>query len=98
MLFGSTQVIQQARRSEKWTHGVLERGADRLDDGDDVGAVGEAGEPQEALELLEPDDDGRSGHEPDDGRVRQEVHQETQPAAKTESMPYVLVARPLRTS
>lgn len=62
------------------THGVVERGEDGLGDGDDVGAVGEAGEAEQALELLQPDDDGRAAHEPHDGRVRQEVHQEPQPA------------------
>lgn len=61
----------------------MERGADGLEDGDDVRAVGEAAEPEEPLELLQPDHDGRSRHEADDGRVRQEIHQEPQPAETT---------------
>lgn len=62
-------------------HRVSECRADSLDDGDDVGAVGEMAQPKQSLQLLQPDHDRRSCHEPNDRRVRQEIHQETQPAA-----------------
>lgn len=55
-------------------------GEDGLQDGDDVGGGGEADEAQDALELLQAHHRRRAAHEPHDRRVRQEVHDEAQPA------------------
>lgn len=58
---------------------LVRLGEDGLHDGDDVGGGGEAVEAQHALELLQDDHRRRAAHEPDDRRVRQQVHDEAQP-------------------
>lgn len=57
----------------------MKRRDDGSDDGDDISAVGEMAESQQPLELLQTDDNGSAGHESNNGRVRQEIHQKSQP-------------------
>ncbi|BAS82416.1 Os03g0161302, partial [Oryza sativa Japonica Group] len=54
-------------------------GEDGAHDGDEVGGGGEVVEAEHALELLQAHHGGGAAHEPDDGGVRQEVHDEPQP-------------------
>ena len=54
---------------------------DRTQDGHDVGLLreGSSRDTEEAFELLEGDGDGRTRHEPHDGRVRQIIDDEAKP-------------------